>query len=98
MTRLLTLALLVLPAMVQADQATAMKSGCIACHQMAVKTVGPSIKDISAKYAAGDVDKLIQSVKQGSAATGMNWGAVPMPPSPAPEADVRKVVEWMVSQ
>lgn len=26
-------------------------SGCVACHQLEVKTVGPSIKDIAAAYA-----------------------------------------------
>lgn len=26
-------------------------SGCVACHQMDVKTVGPAIKDIAAAYA-----------------------------------------------
>lgn len=26
-------------------------SGCVACHQMGVKTVGPAIKDIAAAYA-----------------------------------------------
>jgi cytochrome c len=90
--------LLLFAAQVSADQATAAKSGCSGCHQMAIKTVGPAIKDIAQKYKAGDVDKLVATVKAGRSGDQLTWGAIPMPPSPAPEADVRKVVEWMLRQ
>jgi len=80
------------------DQATAMASGCMGCHQLGNKTVGPAIKDIAAKYTAADVDTLVASVKAGRGPEALTWGSVPMPPSPAPEADVRTVVEWMLQQ
>ncbi len=83
---------------VGADQATAAKSGCAGCHQMAIKTVGPAIKDIAAKHKGGDVDALVATVKAGRAGDQLTWGTIPMPASPAPDADVKKVVEWMISQ
>ena len=81
-----------------ADEATARGSGCLGCHQIDKKTVGPAIKDIAGKYGDGDVDALVATVKAGRGPNELQWGTVPMPPSPAPEADVRTVVQWMLSQ
>lgn len=82
--------------LLQADEALAMKSGCVACHNATAKVVGPSYKDIAEKYRGQDVAaQLAATVKAGS--QGGKWGEVPMPPSPAPEADVLKVVEWILA-
>jgi cytochrome c len=41
------------------------------------------------------VDKLVQSVRNGSRGT---WGRIPMPPHGAvPEADVRRIVGWVLT-
>jgi cytochrome c len=95
---MIAICLLLLTTQTFADQATAAKSGCAGCHQMSVKTVGPAIKNIAQKYKSGDVDQLVATVKAGRSGDQLTWGAIPMPPSPAPEADVRKVIEWMLSQ
>ncbi len=80
------------------NQMTAMKAGCMGCHQPDRATVGPAMKDIAAKFKDGaDVDALVALVKAGKPASDLTWGSTPMPPSPAPEADVRVVVEWMLS-
>ncbi len=58
--------LLLCAALAGADQATAMKSGCLGCHQPTLKTVGTAIKDISAKYmGSADIDKLVFTIKTG---------------------------------
>jgi len=82
---------------VAADQSVAMKSGCLGCHKADVKLVGPAFKDIAAKYAGQDgvVDKLAATVKAGSA--GGIWGEMPMPPSPAPLADIKTVISWILT-
>ncbi len=98
MKTIIAISLLLFTTQTFADQATAAKSGCAGCHQMAVKTVGPAIKDIAQKYKGGDIDQLVATVKAGRSGDKLTWGAIPMPPSPAPEADVRKVIEWMLSQ
>ena len=81
-----------------ADQMTAMRSGCMGCHQPDKATVGPAIKDIAAKHKGGDVDALVAIVKRGRGADELSWGTTPMPASPVPEADVRTVIVWMLTQ
>ena len=82
---------------VQADNALAQASGCLACHAMETKLVGPTIKDIAAKYNGVEGATATLSAKVKTGGSGV-WGPVPMPPSPAPEADVSAVVAWMLAQ
>ena len=86
-------ALLALPA--QADEAMAKKYNCLACHQVDKKVVGPSYKDIAKKYKGQDVAaKLAEKVKKGGSGV---FGPVPMPPNPqVPDADVKKLVDWIL--
>jgi cytochrome c len=74
----------------------ATKYNCSACHSVDKKVVGPAFKDISKKYAgdASALDKLEHKVKNGS--TGV-WGAIPMPPNNVPDADVKTLVQWVLS-
>jgi len=72
-------ALTALPAWADAELAT--KKNCMACHAIEKKQVGPSYKDVAAKYAGqkDSVDKLTQKVMKGGAGV---WGAIPMPANP----------------
>jgi cytochrome c551/c552 len=73
------------------------KYGCVACHAVDRKVVGPAFRDVAAKYRAqnGAADKLSQSIKNGS--TG-RWGQIPMPPNAqVPDSDVQKLVDWILS-
>lgn len=65
---------------VQADANLAASSGCMNCHQVETKTVGPALKDIAAKYAGqeGAAEMLAGKIKNGS--NGV-WGPIPMPPN-----------------
>ncbi len=72
-------------------------AGCMSCHATAQKVVGPSFKAIAEKYRgqADAVEQLTQSVRNGSRG---NWGRIPMPPHGAvPEADVRRIVGWVLT-
>jgi len=73
------------------------KYNCTACHTVDKKLVGPSYKEVAAKYAgdAGAAAKLEQKVKAGG--TGV-WGQIPMPPNNVPDADLKTIVEWILSQ
>ncbi len=64
----------------QADVALATSSGCLNCHQVEVKTVGPALKAIAEKYAGQDgaADYMADKIKNGS--NGV-WGPIPMPPN-----------------
>ncbi len=70
-------ALVAAPAM--ADLDLAKKSGCLACHSVDKKVVGPAWKDVAASDA--DRARLITSIAKGGKG---NWtdvtGGVPMPP------------------
>ena len=83
---------------VSASEELAKKHACFACHTTDKKMVGPSYKEVAAKYRA-DKDapaKLAQKVKNGSQGV---WGPTPMPPNSAvPDADVNALVKWILSQ
>jgi cytochrome c len=81
-----------------ADEAAANKAGCMACHAKDKKLVGPSFKDIAAKYKGqGDaVAKLSEKVRKGGSGV---WGPIPMPPNPESkisDADLKSTVEWIL--
>ena len=81
-----------------AQEALAKKHACFACHAVDKKLVGPAYKDVAAKYRndKGAEAKLFDKVKKGG--TGV-WGQVPMPPNAAvPDADIRALVKWVLSQ
>jgi cytochrome c len=83
---------------VQASEELAKKHACFACHTADKKMVGPSYKDVAAKYRADKAAdaKLFDKIKKGG--TGV-WGQVPMPPNAAvPDADIRTLVKWILSQ
>ncbi|GJL75985.1 MAG TPA: cytochrome C-551 [Nitrosomonas sp.] len=71
---------LLLAANAQADADLAKNSGCLNCHNVDTKLVGPSLKEVAAKYAGEDgaSDYLADKIKNGS--NGV-WGPVPMPPN-----------------
>ena len=93
----LVAALAAAPALAQDAQALANKSGCLACHAVDKKIVGPSYKDVAAKYK-GDptaVAKLTEKVKKGGSGV---WGPVPMPPNAqVSDADIKKMVELILA-
>ncbi|HDV6322519.1 TPA: c-type cytochrome [Burkholderia multivorans] len=75
----------------------ARSNACLGCHAVDRKLVGPSFKDIAARYK-GDpqaVAKLSKKVKDGGSGV---WGAIPMPAHPRmSDADLRSVVEWVLA-
>ena len=81
-----------------ADLALAKKSGCLACHSVDKKIVGPAWKDVGKKYA-GQADAhamLVGKVKSGGKGT---WGPAPMPPySPrVSDENIDKLVTFVLS-
>ena len=83
------------PAM--ADLKLAKKSGCLACHSIDAKVVGPSWKDVAAQV--DDRARIVQSIKKGSKG---QWtavtGGVPMPPySPrVTDEDIEKLTDFIM--
>lgn len=82
---------------VLASQELAQKKNCLACHTMDKKIVGPSYKDVAAKYKgqAGAEAKLAEKILKGGAGT---WGPVPMPANPQVSADeAKQLAKWVMT-
>jgi cytochrome c len=89
---------LVTPGLALASQALADKAGCIACHKVDVKLVGPAFKDVAVKYKtrADAVPYLMKRVREGGPG---NWGVVPMMANDVKhinDSDLKTLVEWIL--
>jgi len=75
--------------------ALAGKYGCLICHNVDNKVVGPAFKAVAEKYKGQDVTaNLVLKVTNGGAG---QWGRVPMPPHPnVPQNDVKSIVTWIL--
>lgn len=81
-----------------ANPELAQKKNCMACHAVDKKLVGPSYKEVAAKYAGQKdaVDKLAQKVIKGGAGV---WGPVPMPANAqVNDAEAKALVQWVLTQ
>jgi cytochrome c len=82
----------------RADLQLATSKNCMACHAVDKKLVGPSYKDVAAKYDGQKdaVDKLSVKVLKGG---GGVWGPVPMPANAQVTPDeAKKLVAWILTQ
>ncbi|MFA6901583.1 MAG: c-type cytochrome [Gallionellaceae bacterium] len=81
-----------------AGLALAQKSGCMGCHKVDGKLVGPGLKDVAAKYKGNKKaeEMLVAKVTKGGSGV---WGAIPMPPNAAVKpADMKTLVQWVLAQ
>jgi cytochrome c len=80
-----------------ADPALATAKNCMTCHAVDKKLVGPSYKEVGAKYAGQKdaVDKLAAKITKGGAGV---WGPVPMPANPqVSDAEAKKLAAWVLT-
>ena len=91
-------AALLLSGSAMADLDLAKKSGCLACHSVDKKIVGPAWSDVGKKYKgdAGAKARLVAKVKSGGKGV---WGPAPMPPySPrVSDENIDKLVTFVLS-
>ncbi|MCB1754103.1 MAG: c-type cytochrome [Gammaproteobacteria bacterium] len=81
----------------QANEALARASGCLACHGIDKKIIGPGLKDIAVKYKGDKSAAATLATKVRSGGAG-NWGQVPMPPNAhVKNNDIKKLVAWILS-
>ncbi|WP_437343864.1 c-type cytochrome [Pandoraea iniqua] len=72
------------------------KNGCLACHGVTDKKIGPAFSEVATKYhgQSDATEKLVAKIRAGGAG---NWGSMPMPPqSQVAETDVRTMVDWIL--
>ena len=81
----------------KASEALAAASGCLACHTVDKKLVGPGFKEIADRYRKDKSAEtnLMQKVKVGGKG---EWGDIPMPPNGhVKDADTKTLVQWILS-
>jgi cytochrome c len=84
-------------AAVWADADLAKAKNCMACHAVDKKMVGPSYKDVAAKYASDKdaVATLAGKIQKGGAGV---WGPVPMPANTqVSPAEAQKLAAWVMT-
>lgn len=93
---LLALALPLYGVPAHASPELAVKSKCMTCHQVDKKLLGPTFKQIAAKYKSQKAAEvmLTDGVLKGSKD---KWGKVPMPPQKIAPADAQKLAKWILS-
>ena len=83
------------PATASADLAKA--KNCLACHAADKKLIGPSYKDIAAKYAkdAGATKMLTEKIQKGGVGV---WGQIPMPANPqVSSSEAETLAKWVLA-
>ena len=88
---------LTISAVAQADDKIASANGCMACHQVDRKILGPGFKDVANKYRgnAGAEAMLVKKVKEGGKGA---WGDMVMPPNAhVKDADIAAIVKWILT-
>ena len=84
------------PASANLDLAT--KKNCMACHAVDKKLVGPSYKEVAAKYGSDKDAVALLSAKVIKGGTGV-WGAIPMPANAqVSDAEAKQLVQWVLQQ
>ncbi|GAA6132392.1 c-type cytochrome [Halopseudomonas sabulinigri] len=70
--------------------------GCVACHKIDTKVVGPAYTEVAKKYAGQDgaVETVAGHIKNG--VSGI-WGPIPMPPNQVTEDEAKVLAEWVLS-
>ena len=94
------LGLLAAPAAQATDGETLYQEvGCSACHTVDKKRMGPTYKDVAAKYKgqADAAEKLFKKVRTGGAGV---WGNIPMTPNPperVSDEELKTIIDWILS-
>jgi sulfite dehydrogenase len=79
-------------------QTLATKMGCLNCHNVDKKVIGPAYKDVAAKYAhdANALQRVREQITHGGSG---KWGPVPMPAyTIMTDAQVDALANWVLSQ
>ncbi|MDO8051818.1 c-type cytochrome [Janthinobacterium sp. SUN211] len=72
-------------------------NGCMACHALDQKVVGPGFAEVAARYKGKDgIAAVAANIRSGGAG---KWGPVPMPPfSQLSEADAATLAKYVLSR
>jgi cytochrome c len=78
-------------------QALLKQHNCLQCHAIDKKIVGPAYKDVAKKYKAQKDAHAVLAKRVKAGSKGV-WGPVPMPPNAAAsDADIKVMVDYVLS-
>jgi len=75
--------------------ALARRAGCIACHSLDARVVGPSFREVASRYQ-GDANaaaRLADKLRTGGSGV---WGSVPMPAQAISPDDAAALLHWIL--
>ncbi|MGC3982853.1 MAG: c-type cytochrome [Steroidobacteraceae bacterium] len=83
----------------QASEALMEKSGCLSCHRVDQKLIGPTFKEVATRYRGRNdiVPILLQKVREGGEG---EWGDIPMAANSeerVSDDNLKAVIEWILS-
>jgi cytochrome c len=80
----------------QASVDLARSKNCLACHAVERKLVGPSFKDVAARYTEKDLAHMTTVIQRGGSG---RWGPIPMPgnASITPQ-EAEALARWVLEQ
>ncbi len=85
-------------ALAESGEVLAKNNNCLTCHAVDKKVLGPSFKDVAAKYknnkgAQAALEKKVRSGGSGA------WGKMPMPATAisVSDGDIKGIVQWVLS-
>jgi cytochrome c len=79
-----------------ANKALAEKNGCLSCHAVDEKILGPAYQDVAKKYMdLPDAKHIVmQNILKGGSG---RWGEIPMPAqSKLSKSDAAKLADWIL--
>jgi cytochrome c len=82
-----------------ADEELMRRGGCVGCHEVDTKLIGPAYRDVANRYRnqSEALQRLFKKVRAGGQG---NWGDVSMPPNgedKLSDEDLRKLLQWILS-
>ena len=69
-------------------------NGCVVCHGVDNRIVGPAFREVAAKHGARPDAAAYLTGKIRAGGTGV-WGPIPMPPQTLSEADAKLIAAWL---
>lgn len=74
----------------------AVSKGCLGCHTLENKRVGPSYREIARKYAGDSAAsaRLAHKIKEGGSGS---FGNTAMPPNPVSDEEAQQLAKWVLS-
>lgn len=76
--------------------AFAQQKGCLACHDINAKKVGPAFREVAKKHA-GEKDAEVHVAERIIKGGVGEWGNVPMPPQNVTEQEAKELAKWVLS-